>query len=331
MKQALVESQAKSEPAMSSVDGWIAAATPSATRYLVRLPRGYGEQEAKLWPVLLFLHGSGERGEDLTRVLSQGLPAQIAADLELPAIVVAPQLRSGESWHPQTVARVLDQVERDWRVDTGRVALTGLSMGGMGALSAALAFPERFCAVSCVAGGLINDVIAASSGLPLPPDQCWQPLLARIRGLPVWLAHGRDDARVPFSCAERLAKLLAAQGSELRTSFYDGVGHDSWTRFYGETPELCDWLFAKPRSTRDRAAQASTQAYAGRYGAPDGDEIEVVADGETLLVRGLGPADEVLLPLGDGDFVARLLFRFRPYGEAGMRLVEPGLGEFRRR
>ena len=337
MKQVLVESQANGEAVKNPADGWIEARLepPSDTRwgarYLVRLPLGYREEEVRRWPVLVFMHGSGERGEDFARLRSQGLPACIDAGLELPAIVVAPQVPVGQLWHPLFVDAVLREVERGWRVDAERIALTGLSMGGMGALATALAFPDRFCAVAAVAAGLFNDVIAASAALPLPPPESWQPVLARIKDLPLWLAHGRVDETVPVICAERLVAIMSALGNAPRTSFYDGVGNDCWTCFYGETPELYDWLLARPRSAQALPAAPSAGLYAGCYVAPDGDEVEVEADASCLRARGLTRGEEILLPLGGGDFVAGALFRFRAYGAQGMRLIEPGLGEFRRR
>lgn len=198
-------------------------------RFLVYLPKGYDADETTRWPLLVFLHGAGERGDELAKVAVHGPPMQAARGDELPFIVVAPQCPANSFWDPDGVAALTKHVKTTHRVDPARVYLTGLSMGGFGAWETAAKHPELYAAVAPVCGG----------GNPL-----WGHGLSRT---PVWAFHGDADSVVPAAMTEAMAMGMRRFGSaEPRITIYPEVGHDSWTRAYDD-PELYRWLLQHRR------------------------------------------------------------------------------------
>jgi predicted peptidase len=195
---------------------------------MVVLPRGY--DDGKRWPVVLFLHGAGERGHDLATIRLQGLPRLDTAGT-LPYILVAPQVPNGELWSVDALAALMDHIEAVYRVDRSREYLTGLSMGAFGAWDLAIAMPARFAALVAISGGAN------------PVEVC------RLRQVPVWIVHGGDDDVIPVSWSETLGQRLTQCGGDVRVTIYPGVGHDAWTRTYAD-PEFTRWLLAQRRADR---------------------------------------------------------------------------------
>lgn len=195
-------------------------------RYLIALPEGYEAEPERRWPLVVFLHGAGERGDDLAKVGVHGPPKRVAEGESFPLIVVAPQCPADEWWTDQPVLELIDDLEERYRVDASRIYLTGLSMGGYGTWHFAAAAPHRFAAVAPICGG----------GVPYQ--------MRRIPHLPVWAFHGDEDRAVPLEESVRLVEALKRHGNEqARLTVYEGVGHDSWTETY-ENPELYDWLLS---------------------------------------------------------------------------------------
>ena len=120
--------------------------------FLVALPDGY-DDGGRAWPLVLFLHGAGERGDDLSRVMVHGPTRRVAEGHRFPFVLVAPQAPEGAWWDAAALGALLDEVERTYRIDPDRVMVTGLSMGGFGAWALAETFPDRFAAVAPVCGG----------------------------------------------------------------------------------------------------------------------------------------------------------------------------------
>lgn len=200
--------------------------------YLLALPAGY-EGGSERWPLLVFLHGAGESGNELGKVKAHGPPKLIAAgDRTFPCIVVSPQ-SPGRGWNPDVVAALVDEICRDYRVDEDRIWLTGLSMGGFGTWALAAAKPERFAAIVPICGG----------GNPAQAE--------RLVGIPTWVFHGAKDAVVPLSSSQQIVDAIRAKGGEPKFTVYPEAGHDSWTETYAD-PALWDWLFAQSRG-RGRA------------------------------------------------------------------------------
>ena len=188
------------------------------------------------WPLVLFLHGAGERGADVAQVGTVGLPRTIAEGLALPARVVAPQCPADTTWsqHLHALLGLLDHVLAEGDTDPERVVLTGLSMGGTGAWLLAATAPERFAALVPVCGQRTWFIGEA------PPTQA----LAR---LPIWAFHGEDDDVVEAEASRVQVAALRAAGADARLTLYPGVGHDAWTKAYA-TRELWTWALAKRRT-----------------------------------------------------------------------------------
>ena len=214
--------------------------------YLLFLPAGYKEDAGKKWPLMLFLHGAGERGSDIRKVAVHGPPKIVKDRPDFPFILVSPQCPSGQSWSDDLVLGLLDEVMKEYRVDAKRVYLTGLSMGGYETWSLGLRYPSRFAAIAPICGG--------GSTLPiLLPDQGQQ---AALKKLPVWVFHGGKDPVVKLEESERLVHMLKAIGNQnVKFTVYPEAGHDSWTEAY-KNPELYDWLLEQSRGAKPEAGKA---------------------------------------------------------------------------
>ena len=198
--------------------------------YLLSLPKGYGDQPDKVWPLILFLHGMGERGDDLEKVKVHGPPKILEAGGEFEFIVVSPQCPD-DSFGPAEIGALnalLDEVVETYAVDTDRLYLTGLSMGGYGTWHMAIAYPDRFAAIVPVCGG--------GMFYARLPDK-----MASIANLPVWVFHGAQDRTVSVAESADLVSALQACGGNVRFTIYPDAAHDSWTETY-ENPELYEWL-----------------------------------------------------------------------------------------
>lgn len=207
-------------------------------KYLLFLPADYDTRSSRRWPLLLFLHGSGERGADVRLVAKHGPPRLAAHRPDFPFIVVSPQCPAGRTWDPAMLLQLLDRVVARLRVDRRRVYLTGMSMGGYGAWDLAVTEPRRFAAVAPVCGG--GDVLPI---LLAPPAR-----ERALRALPVWAFHGARDELVPVSESQRMIGALQRLGArETRLTVYPDAGHDSWTETY-DNPKLYEWMSSHARA-----------------------------------------------------------------------------------
>lgn len=213
-----------------SVDGTL------RVRYLLFLPQEYKAATRKRWPLMLFLHGAGERGSDLTKVATHGPPKIVERQPGFPFIVVSPQCPSGQIWCGDVLMSLVEDVIESYRVNPGRVYLTGLSMGGYGVWNLALSFPERFAAAAPICGGaeVLKILLAGPKAL------------RSIRSLGVWAFHGAKDPIVPLSESERVVAALRQAGNPAKLTVYPEAGHDSWTETY-ENPELYRWFLTHKR------------------------------------------------------------------------------------
>jgi predicted peptidase len=196
-------------------------------KYLLFLPEGY-EKTDKSWPLVLFLHGSGESGNDLPKVKLHGPPKIVETKKDFPFIVVSPQ-SPGRGWDPAALNALLDDVEANYRVDKERVYLTGLSMGGFGTWALAAFAPNRFAALVPICGG----------GNPADAP--------RLKNIPVWVFHGAKDRTVPLARSEAMVNALKEAGGHVKFTVYPEAGHDSWTATYDD-PQLWAWLTQQKRS-----------------------------------------------------------------------------------
>ncbi len=205
--------------------------------YLLFLPRDYGLQKSKRWPLILVLHGAGERGTNLTLVTKHGPPKIVQQKPDFPFIVVSPQCPSGQRWDNDLLLALLDNVVRQYKVDQSRIYLTGLSMGGYGTWSLGLAYPERFAAIVPICGG----------GDPIMLLLADPKRVKALKSLPVWAFHGAKDPVVKLEESQRMVDALKKFGcQEVELTVYPEAQHDSWTETY-DNPKLYDWLLQHTR------------------------------------------------------------------------------------
>lgn len=207
-------------------------------KYLLFLPRGYEAKAPKRWPLILFLHGAGERGSDVWKVAVHGPPKYVTMHPDFPFIVVSPQCREGQIWSNDACLALVDEVTRQYAVDTSRIYVTGLSMGGYGTWDLGLAYPERFAAIVPICGGGEIIALLLSSG----------EKSRALKTLGVWAFHGGKDPTVPLAESQRMVDLCKKAGlQDVKLTVYPEAGHDSWTETYNN-PELYEWLLKHQRT-----------------------------------------------------------------------------------
>jgi predicted peptidase len=197
--------------------------------YLLYLPQDYDQQER--WPLLLFLHGGGERGDDLELLKIHGPPKLVAAGRQFPMIIVSPQCPKDQRWQSVTLLALLDDLCEKYKVDQDRIYLTGISMGGFGLLALAFDAPDRFAALAPICGG--GETYWAKS----------------IKHIPVWAFHGELDEGVPVRRSQEMVDELKKQGADPKLTIFPGVGHISWPAVYDD-PAFYEWLLAQKRVER---------------------------------------------------------------------------------
>ena len=227
--------EAKERQQAKSFKGRIAR-TVSA-QYWIYLPRDYSTRPKERWPLILFLHGSGERGTNLSKVAVHGPPKLVKQGQDFPFIIVSPQCPANQRWDNDVLLALLDEVTEKYKVDKSRVYLTGLSMGGYGTWSLGLTQPERFAAIAPICGG--GDLIVL---LLADPKK-----VSAIKTLGVWAFHGGKDPVVPLAESQRMVDALKKFGcKEVELTVYPDAQHDSWTETYNN-PKLYDWFLAHQR------------------------------------------------------------------------------------
>jgi len=193
-------------------------------QYLVYLPPTY-KDDNKEWPLVLFLHGAGERGYDLNFVNRNGPTKLVEEGKDFPFIMVSPQCPLGQRWDENELSTLLDEIERIYRVDKSREYITGLSMGGEGTWKLIMLEPDRFAAAAPVCGR------TGSSYL----DAC------KLKNLPIWVFHGAMDDVVSLDESVRMVKALEQCGNDVRFTIYPKANHNAWDETYNNE-ELYKWL-----------------------------------------------------------------------------------------
>ncbi len=218
-------------------------------RYQVYVPADWNKK--KKWPVILFLHGAGERGDDGLVQTQVGIATAIRRFPErFPCIVVMPQCRKNLWWtHAEMESealKALEQSVKEFHGDPARVYLTGLSMGGYGTWSIASKLVAKFAALVPICGGIRPPAsvsapsVAPGSGSSEDP---YSAVAEKIGKTPVWIFHGGADTVVPVSESRKMAEALKTASGNVKYTEYEGVGHNSWDRAYSE-PDLISWLFS---------------------------------------------------------------------------------------
>ena len=200
--------------------------------FLLYLPSGYARSRSK-YPLLLFLHGAGERGDDIKQVKLHGPPKEIENGREFPFIVVSPQCPAYCTWNEHMLTGLLDHIESKYRVDKRRVYVTGLSMGGFGAYRLLAQPPKRFAAAVIICG---------AADLRLAP---------KLKGVPIWAFHGTEDRSVLFEEGKKIADAAKKEGAKIKFTPITGGQHNIWTDLYAGA-EIYEWLMQHRLSTSSR-------------------------------------------------------------------------------
>jgi predicted peptidase len=224
------------------------SSTSDATlHYMLFVPHDY-KPDGKKWPLLLFLHGLGECGDnELERVKIHGPPKIVDSKPDFAFVVVSPQLPPPPgydmkdppklsqpellemvrpAWRPEELIQLLDHVEQNLNIDPTRVYITGLSMGGYGTWRMVATYPERFAAALPICGG----------GEP-------ESMARFARRVPIWTFHGAKDAVVPLSETERMVRAVRRARGDVKLTVYADVEHNSWAQTY-DNPKVYEWLLS---------------------------------------------------------------------------------------
>lgn len=217
--------------------------------FRVFIPKDWSRKKKS--PVILFLHGAGERGDDNTAQAKVGIgPAILRQQGRLPFIVVLPQCPKNRWWTEPEMQNMalaaLDQAIKEFHGDPKRTYLTGVSMGGYGSWIMAANNTKRFAAVAIVCGGVrppprIN-LPEANAGFTESADP-YGAIAAKLGKTPVWVFHGGADPVVPVSESRKMVEAVKAAGGNVRYNEYEGVGHNSWDKAYAE-PDLFPWFLS---------------------------------------------------------------------------------------
>lgn len=201
--------------------------------YLMFLPENYGNEHQR-WPLIVFLHGAGARGNDPQKVKRRhGPPKIVEKQKDFPFIVVSPQCPKDDFWSDrvEVLINLLDDIVARYKVDTERIYLTGLSMGGYGTWSLAYEYPERFAAIAPICGG---------------GKRFMAP---KLKDIPIWVFHGAKDEAVPLEESERMVDAIRKHGGNVKLTIYPNAGHDSWTQTY-DNQQLYDWFLEHRKSRK---------------------------------------------------------------------------------
>ena len=197
-------------------------------QYLIYLPPAYDSSDDE-WPLLLFLHGAGERGDDLELVKVHGPPKMIAQGRDFPFVVISPQCPEDVWWSIEMLHTLINVIVETHRIDKSRIYVTGLSMGGYGSWGLAYTYPDLFAAAVPICGGG-------------EPEKA--PLMKEI---PTWVFHGAKDTAVPLERSQEMVDALKDAGGNVRFTVYPEAGHvGAWENAYGD-PELWEWLVKQER------------------------------------------------------------------------------------
>lgn len=197
----------------------------ASIEYLLHIPYSYDQNDAYQWPIILFLHASEERGNNLDLIKTQGIPQILESGEDIPFIVIAPQCPNRASWtiKNEILMALVDEISTTYHTDPKRIYLTGMSMGGYGTWSIACLNPYKFAAIAPICGG--GD-----------PEK-----MTKIKHLSIWTFHGAKDTTVPIKQTKRLVQKLKTLGNDVKFTIYPEAEHDSWTEAYND-PELYDWF-----------------------------------------------------------------------------------------
>ncbi len=201
--------------------------------YLLYLPKAY-DKSKNPFPLILFLHGAGERGDSIELVKRHGPPKIVETGKDFPFIIVSPQCKDKLWWDSDELYTFLQEIISKYNIDTNRIYLTGLSMGGFGTWDLTIKHPDTFAAITPICGGGDTTKVCA------------------IKNLPVRVFHGAKDQVVPVQKSEEMVEALKACGGNPKFTVYPNATHDSWTETYNN-PKLYEWFLEHKKIGNDES------------------------------------------------------------------------------
>jgi len=198
--------------------------------YLLYLPDGYSENPTKKWPLMVFLHGSGNAGSNIDMVRRGGIPGLIDQGKQFPFVVISPQSQE-QKWNITDLKHLLISEVNKYRIDTDKIYLTGLSMGGTGTWDFVVAYPEFFAAIIPICGNTSEKAL----------ENAFQ-----LRHTPVWCFHGADDEVIKPSVSKNMIDSLRKYNPEAKLTIYPNIRHDSWTKTYNDDA-VFEWMLQQTR------------------------------------------------------------------------------------
>jgi predicted peptidase len=203
-------------------------------RYWIYLPKNYVANAQEKFPLVLFLHGSGERGANLDLVKKHGPPSILGVHPELDScIIVSPQCPSQQWWNTGDLKLLCDDLLKSHPIDSSRVYLTGLSMGGFATWTLLAEYPQFWAAAVPICGG--GDPQKAAS----------------FKHVPLWVFHGAKDPAVPLKASQEMVDALKSVGADPKFTIYPEEAHQSWIPAYKD-PSLWKWLLSQKRATASK-------------------------------------------------------------------------------
>lgn len=181
-------------------------------------------------PLIVFLHGSGEKGTDIEKVKVHG-PFKYLKTHDVDAYILAPQCRENEYWNPESVYRLIQKIVKENKIDENRIYLTGLSLGGWGTFKLGMAHPEMFAALVPICGFI---------------DRLDRDEICKIKDIPTRIYHGLLDDVVSIDYASQIYQKLLSCNAKTELTIFEDADHDSWTRVYDD-PEIYDWMLAQTK------------------------------------------------------------------------------------
>lgn len=196
--------------------------------YLLYLPKQY-KADNEAYPLVIYLHGGGQKGNDLNKLKTYGLPQLVDQGREFNFIIASPQCPEGKFWSTDNwFDSLYAELTTKYRVDQKRIYLTGISMGGYGTWQTAIAYPDKFAAIVPLCGGC---------------DDSTQ--VCQLKDMPVWTFHGTADDLIPINETERLVNRLNQCNGKVKFTRLENEGHA--IQYLYENNTIYDWLLKQHR------------------------------------------------------------------------------------
>lgn len=196
-------------------------------QYALHIPENSKDKK----PLIVFLHGAGERGTDIEKVKVHG-PFKYLKTNALDAYILAPQCAENEYWDTDALYELVLKIQKEHNIDNSRIYLTGLSMGAWGAWNLATAHPEKFAALVTIAGAVDRVVLLENK---------------KLASTPIKIYHGLLDDVVDMNYSVMMYKRLKASNGNVTLTIFDDANHDSWSRVY-DNKEIYEWMFKQTKN-----------------------------------------------------------------------------------